>query len=164
MEDEQQNDVEEDHQQNDVEEDEQQNNVEEDEQQNDVEEDEQQNDVEEDEKWITGEEYLAATTCWIRDAQKALRTDSKFEQTCKQLRLFKDGKGLWRCGGRIQKSDLPHNMIHPYLIPKNNKLSELIVKKAHENVMHKGLRETLNSIATKRILDYTTQKLYQARH
>ena len=71
-----------------------------DEQQNDDEEDEQQNDDEEEyyQQYISGKEILNSKKLWIADTQSNICNDPKFEQFKKQLRLFKDKMGLWRCG------------------------------------------------------------------
>ena len=47
---------------------------------------------------------------WILECQKMVTSDRKFEQWSRQLDLFQDNKGVWRCRGRIQ------NMIQPNIL------------------------------------------------
>ena len=110
--------------------------------QHDDEEDEQQDD-EEDVQWLTGREYTNAKLVWIKDVQTSLNLDTSKR---KQLRLFTDENGLWRCEGRLDKADIPNDSKQPILLPKNQKFSELVVIKAHNEVKHRGLKETLNEI------------------
>ena len=52
----------------------------------------------------------------------------------KQLNLFCDGKGLWRCGGRLKNADLTYNTTYPYLLPKNCHFTKLVVINSHDEV------------------------------
>ena len=63
----------------------------------------------------------------------------------KQFGVFIDPEGLWRCGGQLANADLPYLTRHPALLPKKHHFTILIVKNAHERVLHNGVRETLRS-------------------
>ncbi|XP_076661053.1 uncharacterized protein LOC143364799 [Halictus rubicundus] len=72
----------------------------------------------------------------------ALSTKSKL--LC--LTPFLDENGLLRVGGRLQNSNLNFNQKHPILLPKNNFITELIIRDAHVNNMHSGLTATLYNV------------------
>lgn len=84
-----------------------------------------------------------AEALWIKESQSTIVHDKKFEIWKKQLRLFVDNKGIWRCGGRLSNASLPYSAKHPILLVKGHPLSVLIVKHAHERVLHNGVKETL---------------------
>ena len=48
-----------------------------------------------------------------------------------------------RCGGRLEKSGIPYETKHPILLPRDHKLTELIILDCHERVGHNGVKETL---------------------
>ena len=64
------------------------------------------------------------------------------------LGLFFDSNGLLRCRGRIQNSSLPLTTRYPILLPPKNHFTELIVRRAHRDVSHGGLSETLSQLRT----------------
>lgn len=45
--------------------------------------------------------------------------DKKFNYWQKQLDLFLDEKGVWRCRGRIQNAAVPYSTKNPILLPRN---------------------------------------------
>ena len=99
-------------------------------------------------EFITAEELLRARSLWIRDVQhEYLITDEKtFDSLKKQLKLFCDQNGLWRCGGgRINNAELNYDMKYPYILPKS-KFAELLVMNSHTDVKHNGVKETLNNM------------------
>ena len=65
------------------------------------------------------------------------------------LGLYKDENGLWRCGGRLQRSKLPKTAINPLIVPNTHRITELIVEEAHESVFHNKGRETLTEVRSK---------------
>ena len=73
-----------------------------------------------------------AETLWIEEVQRGRIT----EAWKTQFTLFQDGAGVWRCGGRLGKSD-------PVLLPKNHYFSVLVVRRAHQRVAHSGVKDTL---------------------
>ena len=98
--------------------------------------------------FITAEELLRARSLWIRDVQhEYLITDEKtFDSLKKQLKLFCDQNGIWRCGGgRINNAKLNYDMKYPYIFLKS-KFAELLVMNSHTDVKHNGMKETLNNM------------------
>ncbi|XP_076246269.1 uncharacterized protein LOC143186476 [Calliopsis andreniformis] len=59
------------------------------------------------------------------------------------LRPFLDDKGILRVGGRLQNSSLPYEQKHPILLPRNNHITELIIRNAHIQKHHTGINTTL---------------------
>ena len=89
-----------------------------------------------------------AEALWIREVQLSLLADPNFETWKKQLGLFIDQNGIWRCRGRLQNAEIPYPTRHPILLPKNHAFTKLVVKQAHERVFHNGLNETLAELRT----------------
>ena len=96
---------------------------------------------------LSVEELNEAERLWIREAQTGLKVDEKFSQFSNSLGLLEEG--ILRCRGRLQKSDLEYNAKYPILIPKNQRLTELIVQRCHREVHHGGVRATLSRLRTK---------------
>ena len=59
---------------------------------------------------------------------------------------FIDGKSIIRVGGRIRRSGLNEEYMHPIILPKKSKVTELIVKWCHLKAAHCGRGITLNEI------------------
>ena len=87
-----------------------------------------------------------AEVLWVREAQASLIHERNFKKWKTQLQLFKDRVGLWRCKGRLGNADLPYGTKHPILLPTKHRLTELIIKRAHERVFHNGVKDTLSEI------------------
>ena len=60
--------------------------------------------------------------------------------------MFQDNEGVWRCRGRIQNAAVPYTTKHPVLLHKNHPFTVLVTRKAHEQVLHNGVKETLTEI------------------
>lgn len=86
---------------------------------------------------------LTAEELWILECQRVVVADKNFNQWKKQLDLFQDEKGVWRCRGRIQNTAVPYSTKHPVLLHRDHYFTQLVVKKAHTRVLHNGVRETL---------------------
>ena len=65
---------------------------------------------------ITSEELEEAEKLWITSAQKQPIGGKDFTNQRKRFGLFKDNKGLWRCGGRLTNVDVPYSVKHPILL------------------------------------------------
>ncbi|CAB4033304.1 Hypothetical predicted protein, partial [Paramuricea clavata] len=63
-----------------------------------------------------------------------------------KLDPFVDDKGILRVGGRLKRANLSENHKFPIILPKNNHVSNLIVRDFHERVKHQGRGITLNEI------------------
>ena len=69
-----------------------------------------------------------AETIWIKEVQKSLIKNPKFEIWRKQFGIFTDGQGIMRCNGRLSKADLPSSIKHPVLLDKGHHITSLIVQ------------------------------------
>ena len=87
---------------------------------------------------LSAQEISHAENLWIKESQYQLMGDRNFESWKTRLGLFLDQTGLWRCGGRLSNADIPYSTKYPILLPRDHHLTTLIVKKAHEVVLHNG--------------------------
>lgn len=100
------------------------------------------------EGFVTRDELDLARLRWMRLAQQL-----DFPHEIKQLedsrslparspllplRPFLDHEGLLRLGGRLQHALLPYAEKHPLILAKDNHLSLLLVREAHEASLHGG--------------------------
>lgn len=65
------------------------------------------------------------------------------------LNPFLDENGILRLGGRLTKSALPDDMKKPIILSSKSRLTELIIKQAHEVLLHGGPRLTLTYLRRK---------------
>ena len=90
-----------------------------------------------------------AETLWVKEAQTHLMKCTQFNNWKRQLGLFLDPEGVWRCGGRLSNADFPYMTRHPILLPRDHPLTKLLVLKAHARVFHNGIKETLTEVRAK---------------
>ena len=86
-----------------------------------------------------------AELLWIREAQSG----GIKKEWREQFMMFLDDNGIWRCGGRLHNADLPYDVLHPILLPKDHLFTVLVVRRAHQRVMHSGIKDTLTEIRSK---------------
>ena len=91
---------------------------------------------------LSVEEISEAERQWILESQLLLEKDKKLDSWRKQLGAFLEAAGMWKYGGRLSNADIPHSAKHPILLHRDHHLTSLIVKSAHERVLHDGLKET----------------------
>ena len=51
---------------------------------------------------------------WVQEAQRHLVKDRHFQTWTKQLGLYQDKKGVWRCAGQLQYANVSTSAKHPY--------------------------------------------------
>ena len=78
-----------------------------------------------------------------------MKTKREFESWNYQLGLYQDDHGLWRCGGRLNNSEMPSPAKHPVLLDKSHHLTRLIIWDCHRRVMHSGTKATLTELRSK---------------
>ncbi len=100
-------------------------------------------------KELGSEEINAAKTLWIKESQRPLVSDKKFESWKQQFGLFLDDAEVWRCGGRLSNAAVPYTTKHPILLGRDHHLTMLLVCRAHERVFHDGTKETLAELRTR---------------
>ena len=90
---------------------------------------------------VTAEEKMGAERIIIKAAQCQLKED-----TLKRLNPFVGDDELLRVGGRLKRSSLPAEVVHPVILPKESHVSKLIIGHAHEKLHHPGRETTLSEI------------------
>lgn len=95
---------------------------------------------------LSSAEIARAELQWLLTIQQGLVKDKAFSMWRKQFGLYLDERGLWRCRGRLENADLPIATRHPVLLPKHHPLTVLVIREAHERVMHNGIKETLAEV------------------
>ena len=93
---------------------------------------------------LTATDVSEAEQYWIKVIQTSLTKNPKFSSWRQQLGLYLDGSGLWRCGGRLNNTDLAECAKHPILLDASHHITKLIVHSCHKKVQHGGVRETLS--------------------
>ena len=86
---------------------------------------------------------------WILECQELAMCDKKFEHWRRQLDLFQDENGVWRCRGRIENAAVPYSTKYPALLHKDHPFTSLLVWKAHGQVLHNGVKETLTELRSR---------------
>ena len=116
---------------------------------------------------VSAQEMKDAETLWIKSAQlECYRTEldvlqnrgttGRFQKPTKsskrsttlinQLRLFLDESGLIRLDGRLNNASLDSDTKFPYLIPKHHAVTELLIRRAHVQTKHSGMRSTVTQL------------------
>uniref|UniRef100_A0A1I8BFS9 Integrase catalytic domain-containing protein n=1 Tax=Meloidogyne hapla TaxID=6305 RepID=A0A1I8BFS9_MELHA len=98
------------------------------------------------EKFSTANQFCAldfriAEIIAIKEAQSRSMLSSN-EKIKKEFMLFEDYDGLWRSKSRLQWSSLPRDSIEPIFLPKDDKLTPLIVLSLHNRYFHSGVQLT----------------------
>ena len=94
---------------------------------------------------LSAKERRLAFQGWIKNCQTLTYSDEIAILTSKsqsrlplvrQLRLFLDSDGLFRCGGRIHNAPLDDSAKFPFLLPPRHPLSKLIIHDIHVKQLH----------------------------
>ena len=93
----------------------------------------------------TDQDTAVAETLWIKEIQKSLSKNLKFDIWKKQFGIFTDYQGIMRSTGRLAKAELPTSVKHPILLEKDH-ITSLIVEDSHKRVMHGGVKSTLTEL------------------
>ncbi|XP_052756313.1 uncharacterized protein LOC128201929 [Galleria mellonella] len=65
----------------------------------------------------------------------------------RKLSPFLDEHGLLRVGGRLSKGNLTYDVKHPILLPRNHRLTTLIIEEYHHRFMHPGMQTLKNLLS-----------------
>ncbi|XP_048003104.1 uncharacterized protein LOC125239532 [Leguminivora glycinivorella] len=65
----------------------------------------------------------------------------------KKLCPFLDDAGLLRVGGRLSRASLEFDVKHPLLLPRDNRLTYLLIDEYHRRFMHPGIQTLHNLLA-----------------
>ena len=85
----------------------------------------------------------------IKSAQDKFIGEKDHEKFKKHFDLFKDKEGIWRCGGRLAKVDIPAPARHSIFLPHDHHLTTLLVRRAHKRVLHNGVKDTLTEVRSR---------------
>lgn len=72
--------------------------------------------------------------------------NTKITNLSRNLRLFKDDKGVLRCKGRLENTQWSFDMKYPILLPKDCYFTNNLIKKTHQENYHVGVNHTLSII------------------
>ena len=100
-------------------------------------------------KEISTEEIANAENLWLRTAQNKLKENKNVRNLQEQLGLFEDRDFVIRCKGRIEKAELNYETRFPAILPGDSTITDLIVRKAHGDVFHHGVKATLKEVRSK---------------
>lgn len=62
------------------------------------------------------------------------------------LNPFLDETNLLRVGGRLSFADINYDEKHPFILPKNNHFSNLLILHSHDHTLHGGTQLTLSNL------------------
>ena len=71
-------------------------------------------------KELTGQDIAVAETLWIKEIQKSLSKNTKFESWKRQFGTFTDEHGIMTCMGRLSQAQLPASTKYPMLLDKSH--------------------------------------------
>ena len=81
---------------------------------------------------LTSRNIAVAEMLWIKEIQRSLSKNPKFEIWKQQFGLFVDGQGILRCTGHLAKAQLPTSIKQPVLLDKNPHITSFIVRDSHK--------------------------------
>ena len=89
-------------------------------------------------------EYYAAFKLWLKHAQQQYIIDrDKYRNLFHQLGVFEDNYGVLRCKGRLGNIEISEQERFPVLLPKDHRLTNLIILEMHTSKGHLGPSHTL---------------------
>ncbi|XP_055904752.1 uncharacterized protein LOC129940431 [Eupeodes corollae] len=104
--------------------------------------------------WCTASERQAALQFWIRYVQRIHFTNEiscllQGKPVSSKSKLMKlnpmiDDTGIVRLNGRLKNALLPVSERFPIILPKESKLTSLLIDQAHNATMHGGKQTTIN--------------------
>ena len=94
-------------------------------------------------------QVVEAETLWIKEIQKLLIKNPKFEIWKRQFGLFTDEHRIVRCMGRLSQSQLATSTKCPILLDKSHHITSLLVRECHKRVMHGGVKSTLTELRSR---------------
>ncbi|GBN74844.1 hypothetical protein AVEN_232280-1 [Araneus ventricosus] len=104
-------------------------------------------------------ELLEAEQDWIKFEQNLVYSSElerikSGKQISKNSSLYKlapylDDNNVLRVRGRLEESEFSSNEIHPIILPKQSKFSELLIRREHNKVCHGGVSATLSKIRSR---------------
>ena len=97
---------------------------------------------------LTRAELQTAQNDWVREAQNCLKQQENFEELKVKFGLIEE-QGITKCVGRLSNSDLGIEAQKPIILPRDHKLTEMIVIECHARIHHGGVRTTLTELRSR---------------
>ena len=91
---------------------------------------------------------MDAEKLWILDAQYGMQNQPSFANCKQHLGIILQDQ-LFVCKGRLENSDLPLESRYPIILPKDHRLTELIVLDCHMKVHHLKVNATLTELRSR---------------
>ena len=95
------------------------------------------------------EEIVESEELWIRTAQRELRKGENYQQLVSKFGLQEDHRGVIRCKGPLENSEMVHETKEPIILPKEHRMTILKIQECHHRVLHNGVRSTLAELRSK---------------
>lgn len=86
---------------------------------------------------------LKAEKLWIAATQKS--SAGEFQAARKSVKLVTEDRAM-KCKGRLAESDLNVDAKYRIILPREGKLTELVILDCHNKVHHSGVRATLAEV------------------
>ena len=93
-------------------------------------------------------EMYEAERIWIGTAQAELKGSKSYDDLVRQLKL-ENRDGILKCIGRLENSDLDLESQEPIILPRNHRMTKLIIKECHRRTKHGGVRTTLGELRSR---------------
>jgi len=97
---------------------------------------------------IEASDISEAEKLWLIDAQLTLKSQQDFSKVKESLGIVLQGQFLV-CKGRLGNSDLPLEAKFPIILPKDHRLTELIIFECHKNAKHMKTAATLTEFRSR---------------
>ncbi|KAG7313499.1 hypothetical protein JYU34_000634 [Plutella xylostella] len=85
----------------------------------------------------------------MSDEIRLLRGKKPLKDNLMSLDPFLDDRGLIRVGGRLQNANISYSQKHQIILPKDSRVTKLIIKREHEKNLHAGQKIVLSSLNQK---------------
>ena len=97
---------------------------------------------------ITRAELDKAQQDWVSEAQSCLKQQANFDELKVKFGLVEE-RGTLKCMGRLQNSDLNIEAQRPIILPRDHRLTNLIILECHARIHHGGVRATLTELRSR---------------
>ena len=85
---------------------------------------------------------------WVKSAQDDLKKQENFKQLVSELGVKEDREAS-RCERRLVNSDLEFDARGPEILPRQHRLTRLVMEECHRRVHHSEVRVTLTELRSK---------------
>lgn len=121
---------------------------------------------------LTAQEITSATNKWIKIVQSEMFNQDIYSlqhggwartPILRQLNPFIDAHGILRMNGRVGNADLREQKT-AIILPPKHKLTELIIREAHKEVLHGGVQLTLRKLREKFFIIHARSQVQSIIH